>query len=130
MKRDSLPSLAIATAALWLFAAGPAAAEADAARGEQLFKRCAACHSLEPGTAKIGPSLAGIFGRSAGTVEGFRYSEAMKAADVVWSAETLDSYLADPKGFIPGNRMPFPGLKNAGERAALIEYLARETGAR
>lgn len=100
----------------------PAAAQ-DTSAGEKLFKRCAACHSLEAGRNKTGPSLAGLFGRKPGTVESFKYSKAMRAADFVWSPETLDRYLAAPKAFVPGNRMPFPGLKKAEDRAALNAYL-------
>jgi cytochrome c len=109
--------------------AGPAGAEGDAKRGEQVFKKCAVCHSLEPGKVKIGPPLHGVFGRKAGSVQGFRYSKAMKSADIVWSADILDKYLAAPKTFVPGNRMPFPGLKKAADRPDLIVYLEQASGA-
>lgn len=102
----------------------------DAARGETAFGKCAACHSLEPDQNRMGPSLHGVLGREAGSGKGFRYSNAMKAADLVWSAETLDRYLAAPREFIPGNRMPFPGLKDARERADLIAYLEQAAQAR
>jgi cytochrome c len=102
---------------------GPASADGDAGHGKQVFKKCAVCHSLEPGKVKIGPPLHGLLGRKAGTVKRFNYSGAMKSANVVWSLETLDKYLAAPKKFIPGNRMPFPGLPNAKDRADLIAYL-------
>jgi cytochrome c len=96
----------------------------DAKKGETVFKRtCAACHTVEAGKNKVGPSLAGIVGRQAATVEGFRYSEPMKSSGLTWTEENLDKYLADPKGFIPGNRMAFAGVKKEDERHAVIEYL-------
>ncbi|MCI0431258.1 MAG: cytochrome c family protein [Rhodospirillales bacterium] len=105
----------------------PALAAGDAAKGKSAFQACAACHSLEPGKAKVGPSLHGILGRKAGSLAGFNYSPAMKQADVVWSEETLDRYLASPKEFIPGNRMPFPGIKDGGKRQDLLAYLKETT---
>ncbi len=87
-----------------------------------------ACHALQPGQHRVGPSLANVWGRKAGTAEGFnRYSQAMKDSDVVWNAETLDAYLADPKGFMPGNNMTYPGVQSAEQRAHIIAYLKQET---
>lgn len=103
-----------------------ASASGDAMAGEDVYKRCAACHSLTPGQHGLGPSLAGMFGRKAGAAEGYNYSPAMKNSDVVWSEETLDAHLKDVKGFIPGNKMGtlFPnGVQDADERAAVIAYL-------
>ena len=105
----------------------PALAEGDTAKGEKLFKRCAACHSLEAGKKKIGPSLAGVFGRAAGAVEDFKYSKAMVDSCIVWDAETLDKYLERPKKFIPKNKMAFPGLRKVDQRADLIAYLEQAT---
>ncbi len=103
---------------------GASAAQGDPEQGEQVFRACIACHSLEPGKHRTGPSLAGIWGENAGTVEGFsRYSPALKSTDVTWTAETLDAWLADPRASIPGNRMIFPGLKDSQARADLIAYL-------
>lgn len=102
-----------------------AVADDDVAAGQAVFKRtCAICHTVEAGKNKIGPSLAGVVGRKSGSLEGFKYSDAMKKADITWSADTLDKYLADPKGFIPGNRMAFAGVKKADDRKAVIDYLA------
>ena len=98
----------------------------DAIAGEGVFKRCASCHSKEPGKNGLGPSLANVIGRKAGSLAGYNYSSAMKSSDVVWTAETLESHLTDVKGFIPGNRMGnlFPvGVPNAQERADVIAYL-------
>jgi cytochrome c len=103
-----------------------AATAGDPAEGAQVFRACAACHSLEPGQHRTGPSLADVFGRRAGTAEGFRrYSPALKEADVVWDEATLDPWIADPQAFIPGNRMVFRGLPDAKARADLIAYVAQ-----
>lgn len=107
-------------------AAGPAAAQEDLEAGKQAFQTCRACHLLVPNRHMTGPSLVGVFGRKAGTAQGFtRYSPAMRQANVVWSAEALDKFLADPQGFIKGNWMPFPGMEDAKERASLIAYLKK-----
>jgi cytochrome c len=98
--------------------------EGDAREGQRLFATCAACHSLEPGRHMTGPSLAGIFGREAGTVEGFdRYSEELRGADIVWDEETMDGWLADPAAAVPGNRMAFPGIDDPEARAHLIAFM-------
>ncbi len=96
----------------------------DPAKGEQVFKKCRACHSVEAGKNTVGPSLAGVFGRKAGEVQNYNYSPAMKTSNIVWDAAALDSYIHDPKGFLPGNKMAFPGLKNEPERTNVIAYLA------
>ena len=105
-------------------AATAALADDDTKAGEAVFKRtCAVCHTVEAGKNKIGPSLAGVVGRKAGSIEGFKYSDAMKNSGVTWSNETLDKYLTDPKTFVAGNRMTFAGVKKAEDRKALIDYL-------
>ena len=96
----------------------------DAAKGEQVFRKCRACHSLETGKKTLGPTLAGVFGRKAGTLPNYNYSPALKNAGVVWDAASLDSYLEDPKAFLPGNKMAFPGVKKDDERTSVIAYLA------
>lgn len=102
---------------------GVARAEGDAAEGAKVFRKCSACHVVDKPQNRVGPSLLGVMGRQAGAVEGFKYSDAMKNSGIVWSAETLDAYLADPKGYIPGNRMAFAGLKKPEERADVIAYI-------
>jgi cytochrome c2 len=104
-----------------------ARAEGDLARGEALFKECAACHKLDAGVNEVGPSLHGIFSHKAAELGDFRYSPAMKRSGVTWTPETLDKYLADPQAFIPANRMPYAGLSNAADRADLIAYLQKAT---
>lgn len=103
----------------------PAFAQGDAEAGKNVFRRCAVCHATEAGKTKVGPSLDGLFGRKAGTVPGFRYSGAMKESGIVWTEATLDRYLAAPREVVPGNRMPFPGLKDAKARADVIAYLKK-----
>ncbi len=88
-----------------------------------------ACHMVDQEQNRVGPHLVGIMRREAGAVEGFNYSDAMKEADIVWDEQTLDEYLADPRGYIPGNRMAFPGLREEEERANVIAYLKEATQA-
>jgi cytochrome c len=108
--------------ALGLSASLGAAAHAD---GADVFNaNCAICHSSDPGVDKTGPSLAGVVGRKAGSMPGFPYSPAMAAAGVVWTKAELNIYLTNPQGVVHGTKMTFPGLKNAKERSALIDYLA------
>jgi nitrite reductase (NO-forming) len=112
--------------------ASPAAAPTgggDAAAGRLVFRKCQACHSMEPGKVMLGPSLAGILGRKAGSEAGYSYSPAMKQANIVWDAKTLDAYLTDPQKVVPGNKMPFPGLKTDTDRADVIAFFtASATG--
>jgi cytochrome c len=100
---------------------------ADPEKGKAVFEQCAACHSLgEPGDFD-GPSLKGVIGRKAGSLEDYRYSAAMKRSDVTWDAGTLDKYVTDPQAFIPGNRMAFGGIADKQQRDDLIAYLAVAT---
>ena len=100
-------------------------AEGDAAKGEQKFQDCAACHKLEPNANAVGPTLHHVFGRKAGEISQFRYSPAMKRSGITWSAETLDAFLADPQAVVPANRMPYAGMTDAAERADLIAFLQK-----
>lgn len=110
----------------FILASAPAMADGDVTKGEQLAKRCVACHSLKDATNKTGPSLVGVVGRSIASVAGFKYSTAMldygKAAGA-WDDAKLDAYLSDPKKAVPGNKMPLGPLKKPEERADLIAYL-------
>jgi len=105
---------------------GPPGLQSDP--GARAFQRCAACHSPGPGASDdAGPSLKGVFGRRAGSVEGFAYSDAMRAAGrrgLVWNETTLDRYLSDPEAAVPGTAMPYQGGSSA-ERAAVIDWLRR-----
>lgn len=102
---------------------------ADLDDGEAKFALCRSCHTITPGGANMtGPNLHGVFGRKAASVEGYNYSDALKQATFVWDAEHLDQWLADPKNYLPGNKMTFAGLKEAEDRRDLIAYLMVETG--
>jgi cytochrome c len=119
MTKGFVAALAILVTATTAHAAG------DAARGEQKFVECGACHSLKPGGAMVGPSLTGLFGRKAGSLTDFRYSPAMRRSRITWSAETLDAFLAEPQKLVPANRMPYAGLTDPAARADLIAYLEK-----
>lgn len=99
---------------------------APSAAGELQFNKCMACHSLQKGTNLMGPSLSGLAGRKAGSMPGFTYSPAMSASKVTWNRDTLSSFLEKPMQYIPGNTMPFAGLRNADQRAALIDFLLND----
>lgn len=86
------------------------------------FTQCQICHAVEPGQNGIGPSLAGVFGRGAGSVTGFSYTEGMRSSGLTWNQATLDRYLADPSGVVPGTTMAV-GPLDAAQRRAIIEYL-------
>lgn len=105
-------------------------AQADVAQGKVLFLQCRACHSVEAGGPnKVGPNLHGVFGRKAGLAPGYAYSDALAKSDIVWTAATLNDWLARPSDFLPGNRMVFVGIRDPQDRANLIAYLKQETGA-
>lgn len=106
-----------------LLGSAPAAAAGDATHGKIVFARCAACHSMEPGKKMIGPSLAGVFGRKAGSLGGYAFSPAMKKYDKVWDRKAMDAFLTAPTKTVPGTRMVFPGLSNPADRADLLAYL-------
>ncbi len=108
-------------------ATGFAAFTGDAARGRRVFAQCQTCHAVQPGRNNVGPSLHGIIGRTAGSVEGFRYSPANQNSNVVWTEETMFEYLENPTRFIPGTIMAFPGLRNPQDRADVIAYLAEQS---
>lgn len=125
-----LGALILLTGALALWQ-GRAEAEqpGDATRGEAVFRKCATCHMLGPeARSRVGPPLNNILSAPAASVAGFRYSKAMQAAaadGLRWTPETLDRFLADPRGMIPKTRMSFAGLERPADRADVIAYLAR-----
>lgn len=95
--------------------------------GKAVFKQCAVCHSVEPDENKTGPNLAGLFGRKAGTVEDFNYSDANKNSGIVWDDVILRKYLANPQSVVPGTKMVFPGLKDPQQIEDVIAYLKGAT---
>lgn len=125
MSRFPESAIAAALAALWL--AGPAFA-GDPAAGEQVFKRCKACHAVGEGAKhRVGPELNDLIGRTAASAEGYRYSSAMEKAGadgLVWNAETLATFLADPKAMVKGTKMAFTGLKKQADIDNVIAYVA------
>ncbi|MGC6485595.1 MAG: c-type cytochrome [Candidatus Puniceispirillales bacterium] len=115
---------AIAAVALIGLASSQPALAGDAAAGEKVFKKCKACHMVKKERHKSGPHLVNLFGRAAGSVDGFKkYSKAMKESGIVWDEETLDGYLEAPKKYVKGTRMSFAGLKKEKDRANVIAYL-------
>ena len=107
--------------------ASPAFAEGDPSKGKKVFKKCKACHSLNPGKKKVGPSLHGVIGNKAGKMKGFKYSKAMKKAEITWDDASLDSYLTKPRKFLKGTRMSFAGLKKKKDRDNVIAYIKANT---
>jgi cytochrome c len=106
-------------------ATGAARADGDVARGERHFAECVACHKIEAGANAVGPSLHNVFGRKAGELGDYRYSPALRRSGITWTAETLDTFLADPQKVVPANRMPYAGMPDAADRADLIAYLKK-----
>lgn len=98
-------------------------AAADAGKGEKVFSKCKACHKLDDGANATGPHLYGVVGRNVGSIGGFGYSGAMVAVADVWTPEHLNGFLENPKGYAPGTKMGFAGLKKIDDRANLIAYL-------
>lgn len=110
-------------ALLGLGASAHAARAGDAARGQQVYARCMACHALA--FDRVGPRHCGLIGRRAGSVPGFDYSPAMKRSGITWNEQTLARFLADPLATVPGSTMTYAGVPDAQERADLIAYLER-----
>ena len=106
-------------------AAAPASVDAaQLAKGKRLFMMCASCHDFKPGgPARVGPHLAGIVGREAGTVEGYRYSAALQAKPFVWDEAKLDAWLLKPTAVVPATTMVYMGMAKADDRKALLAYL-------
>jgi cytochrome c len=101
---------------------------ADLDAGEKQFNKCRSCHTIAAGKMNMtGPHLYGVFGRHAATAEGYTYSDAMKAHDVVWDFDTLDVYLKSPQTVVKGTKMGFMGIQNDTDRHNLIAYLKAET---
>ena len=125
-KKMQLTTIALAALAI---STTTASAEGDAAAGETVFKKCQACHTLaEGGANKVGPNLWGVMGSTAGARDtGFKFSKAVVDSGIVWTDENLDQYLADPRGFIKGNRMAFAGIRKEEDRANVIAYLKSAT---
>ncbi|HSF95049.1 MAG TPA: cytochrome c family protein [Thermohalobaculum sp.] len=112
--------------AVCLAAGGTALADGDAAKGEKVFRKCKACHTVEEGKNRVGPSLFAVVGRPVAAIGDYKYSDAMRGFGdgKTWTPELLDAYLAKPKDLVPGTKMTFQGLKAEADRADVIAYLA------
>ena len=99
----------------------------DAAAGEKVFAACRTCHVFDEGVNRVGPSLHKIVGRKAGSVAGFSYSDANKNSGITWTPDVLFDYLKDPKAYVPGTKMAFPGVKDDQKRADLVAYLEAQS---
>jgi cytochrome c len=130
---------AITALAALVAVAAPASADSDLdarlaaanlKRGQLLYMACKACHDVEAGLPhKVGPNLHGMFGRKAGSAEGFKYTDALVKSGIVWTPETMDSWLKQPGALVPGNGMAFAGIANDADRASLIAWLMANGGA-
>ena len=119
---------AAAAAAGGSFADLLVAADIDLEAGEKKFRKCKACHSLDEGKNGVGPSLWGIINRDVASIEGFKYSDAMKAREGTWTGAKLFEYLENPRGAVPGTKMSFRGLKDAQDRINVIGFLNEVDG--
>ena len=128
--RFSRLGLLLAVTATWVGGAvaahGRPAAPGDPDKGKVVFEKCAACHALDEAVTD-GPSLTGVFGRTAGTRDDYRYSPAMARSRIVWDEATLDAFVADPQALVRGNRMSFAGIPEKPDRDDLIAYLRQAT---
>ncbi len=119
-KEEAKAATAAATTAV-------AAITGDVKKGAKVFKRCKACHVVGSEKNRVGPHLNGVIGRTAGSVDGFKYSKAMKGAGIDWTVENLTAYLANPKKFMPGNKMAFAGLRKESQISDVIAYIDAES---
>ena len=100
----------------------------SAERGKFVFRRCQACHAIGDNKKLTGPGLAGVINRPSGSIEGYRYSNAMAALSVIWDEKTLTEFLTKPRAFVPGTKMGFGGIKKPQKIQDLLAYLVAEGG--
>lgn len=125
MNRPEIRATAFSALSLLASLAPVSAAQEESEDGKVAFNNaCRTCHSFKADDNRLGPTLHGIVGRKAGSVEGFAFSPAMKGSGVTWDAATLDKFISDPNQVVSGNKMqPFGGIADAGERKKIIDYL-------
>ena len=124
MKRPAISTIAAASALFSLATPAWAAQEASDAGQVAYNNACRTCHSFKPDDNRLGPTLHGIVGRKAGSIEGFAFSPSMKASGITWDEANLDKFISDPNAVVSGNKMqPFGGIADAGERKKIIDYL-------
>jgi cytochrome c len=123
--RPILIALVLLLAAIALLPLVAFGAAGDPAKGKAIYQRCQGCHSIDRN--RVGPMHLALFGRRAGSLEGFAYSKAMRESGIVWNEATLDKFLENPRGVVPGTKMTYAGVKDAQERADLIAYLKQAT---
>ncbi|PCD04669.1 cytochrome c family protein [Sphingomonas spermidinifaciens] len=114
--------------ALALSGTAAAAQTGDPAKGKATFARCAACHSVAPGKNGVGPTLAGVVGRKAASVPGYRYSPAMQKSGLTWNAATIARFIAAPSKVVPGTKMMAPPVTNPQDQANIVAYLKTVSG--
>jgi cytochrome c len=125
---DRIALMKLASSVVWTVCSPAIAAEANLPAGQQAFRACAACHSLEPDRNMTGPSLANVWGRRAAGLPSFpRYSSALQSSGIVWSDATLNKWIKDPQHLVPGNEMTFQGIKDGKERVDLMAFLKDAT---
>ena len=120
--------IAMAAAGAVTLGSAAMAAEGDPAKGKRVFNKCKACHVVDAEKNRVGPHLKGLIGRVAGTVEGYKYSKANKESGITWTEQVLFEYLENPKKYMKGTKMAFPGLRKEQDRWNVIAYIKEAGG--
>lgn len=127
LKNSAVGAVVVAGCVALMAGVVSAGAAQDVKNGQNVFdSSCGNCHTVKEGKHKSGPSLFGVVGRNAGSLDGFAYSDAMKASGIVWTAEKLDAFALNPKGVVADTKMKFGGVKNDKSRADLLAYIAEQ----